>query len=78
MRLENEIFKEKMEIENYEKQIKDACAQLATLQAKLNEKENEFQKESEDNKRLLKLWQDLVYMVSKRDEKCSEMKKQLE
>ncbi|XP_065223460.1 coiled-coil domain-containing protein 40-like [Planococcus citri] len=78
LKLENEVFKVQMQIELYKTQIKTACSELVVLKETISERENEFQIESQDNANLLNIWKNLVDLVSKRDQKYSDFKKEFE
>ena len=78
MRLENEVFKFDLLIKDYENQLKIKCDERSSLRGKLDALNSEFANLSAENSRLLKLWKNVVSMVSERDDKCSRLKIELE
>ena len=78
MRIETEIFKFQLLIREHEKQLNVKCEERSALRDKLAAKNSEFSDISEGNSRLLKLWKNVVLLVSNRDEKCSRLKIEFE
>lgn len=78
MKLENEVFKNELLIKSYKEQIDAKCENLAKLQKDLASKNCIFENVLQDNSQLLKVWKNMVSLISKRDEEYSNLKMQLE
>lgn len=78
MKLENEIFKLRLFINDHKEQLYLKCNALVVIQEKVGVKNSDVFDSSQENARLIKLWKNVVFLVSRRDEKYSEIKKDLE
>lgn len=78
MKLENEVFKNEILIKNYKEQTDTECENLEKLQKDLDSKNCFFENVLQDNSQLLKVWKNMVSLISKRDEEYSNLKMQLE
>lgn len=78
MKLENEVFKNELLIKSYKEQTDAQCENLAKLQKELESKNCTFENVLQDNSQLLKVWKNMVALISKRDEEYSNLKMQLE
>lgn len=78
MKLENEVFKNELLIKSYKEQTDAQCESLAKLQKELESKNCIFENILQDNSQLLKVWKNMVLLISKRDEEYSNLKMQLE
>lgn len=78
MKLENQIFKLRLFINDHKEQLDLKCNALVVIQEKVSLKNSDVLDSSEENARLIKLWKNVVFLVSRRDERYSEIKKDLE
>lgn len=78
MKLENEIFKFELLIRDHKDQVDSTCDELQAVQKKLARQNSDFVDSSQENTRLIKLWKNVVFLISRRDEKYSDLKNDLE